>query len=168
MEFTEAASNLHDLVSEYQQYQDAEVDDFSDDEEEYEEESDPDYDEDNEEQVKEEWQSAHVGELANYDFDLEENNVIEPITRKVSVEIQKTEEMNEDNNSVTDENTPTVDQAESDESVSKDEVPSDDRYSQYNDDDDDFESDTSEKPDAENNASERDDDNLDKKDWAKF
>jgi len=46
MEFTEAASNLHDLVSEYQQYQEAEVDEFSDDEEEYEEESEEDYDED--------------------------------------------------------------------------------------------------------------------------
>ena len=45
MEFTEAASNLHDLVSDYQQYQEAEVDEFSDDEEEYEEESEVDYSE---------------------------------------------------------------------------------------------------------------------------
>ena len=34
MEFTEAQSNLHDLVSEYQQYQDADIDDEA---EEYEE-----------------------------------------------------------------------------------------------------------------------------------
>ena len=31
LEFSEAASNLHDLVSEYQQYQEAEVDEYSDD-----------------------------------------------------------------------------------------------------------------------------------------
>ena len=36
MEFTEAESNMNDLVSEYQQYQDASV---SDGEEEYEEEA---------------------------------------------------------------------------------------------------------------------------------
>ena len=31
LEFSEAASNLHDLVSEYQQYQEAEVEEYSDD-----------------------------------------------------------------------------------------------------------------------------------------
>ena len=30
LEFSEAASNLSDLVSEYQQYQEAEVDEFTD------------------------------------------------------------------------------------------------------------------------------------------
>ena len=32
MEFTEAESNMNDLVSEYQQYQDAEAEDYLDDE----------------------------------------------------------------------------------------------------------------------------------------
>ena len=40
MEFTEAESNIHDLVSEYQQYQEATADDIIDDEI-YEEEEDP-------------------------------------------------------------------------------------------------------------------------------
>ena len=33
MEFTEAESNLNDLIAEYQQYQDAEVDEEEDDDE---------------------------------------------------------------------------------------------------------------------------------------
>jgi tubulin beta len=39
MEFTEAESNMNDLVSEYQQYQDAtaEEDEYEDEEEEYQE-----------------------------------------------------------------------------------------------------------------------------------
>lgn len=42
MEFTEAESNMNDLVSEYQQYQDATAEDeFGEDEEEAEGEGDP-------------------------------------------------------------------------------------------------------------------------------
>lgn len=35
MEFTEAESNMQDLIQEYQQYQEAEVDEEEDDEEDY-------------------------------------------------------------------------------------------------------------------------------------
>ncbi len=41
MEFTEAESNMNDLVSEYQQYQDATADD--DDDDDYDDDDDRDY-----------------------------------------------------------------------------------------------------------------------------
>merc|ERR1711997_540314 len=48
MEFTEAESNLNDLVSEYQQYQDAGIDDDEGDESEEDDDDDDDEDEDEE------------------------------------------------------------------------------------------------------------------------
>ena len=40
MEFTEAESNMNDLISEYQQYQEATIDDENDDEDEDDEDED--------------------------------------------------------------------------------------------------------------------------------
>ena len=40
MEFTEAESNMNDLISEYQQYQEATIDDENDDEEDEDEDED--------------------------------------------------------------------------------------------------------------------------------
>ena len=100
MEFTEAASNLHDLVSEYQQYQEAEVDEFSDDEEEYEEESEVDYSEHYEDKPDaEEWHDASNGDLENYDFDFEENEVEEE--KKENID----ESAHDDDNDNPDQNT---------------------------------------------------------------